>query len=81
MAPLIKYMLLCTVQLVKVCPEPRLYHSVIVQVDSLPERDNRSWTLLVTLSGECIRHFIIYLYHHGHNIKPLAILPEHFTEL
>lgn len=67
--------------LVNVLPEPRLYHSVIVQVDSLPECDHWSWTLLVSLPGKCIGHFVIYLHHHGHNIKPLTILSEHFTEL
>jgi len=67
--------------LVEVFPEPRLYHSVIVEVDSLPERDNWSWTLLVALPGERIGHFIIYFDHHGHNIKPFAILSKHFTEL
>ena len=83
MTPLIRYMLFWTVYLVNNLPEPRLYHSVIVivEVDSLPERDNWCWTLLIPLPGKCIRHFIIYLYHHGHNIKPLAILSEHFTEL
>ena len=83
MTPLIRYMLFWTVYLVNNLPEPRLYHSVIVivEVDSLPERDNWCWTLLISLPGKCIRHFIIYLYHHGHNIKPLAILSEHFTEL
>ena len=53
---------------------------VVVEKHSFSQSDHWGRTLLVAFFGEGFRHLIIHFHHHGCDIKPFAVLAEHFTK-